>query len=120
MLWFFTWELFSSIIILTVVFTTDVPVFPTKPWQEETLINKKQIYYEHKQNKSLYHLTVVYLNILINIVANEDEVNKAKAYFVFTVSIDSSSSLQDIQGGAEVDGKTWSFHRTHNHHLCQL
>ena len=33
------WELFSSMMILTVVFTTDVPVFPTKLWQEEMLVN---------------------------------------------------------------------------------
>lgn len=29
----------------------------------------------------------------------------AKAYFVFAVSKDATSSLQDVQRGAEVDGK---------------
>ncbi len=39
------------------------------------------------------------------------------AYFVFAVSIDATSSLHDIQGGAEVDGNTGSFRRTRDHHL---
>lgn len=41
----------------------------------------------------------------------------ANAYFVFAVSINTTSSLQDVQGGAEMDGKIWSFYRTDNHHI---
>lgn len=41
-------------------------------------------------------------------------------YFVFAVSKDTMSSLQDVQGGAEVNGKTRPFYHTNNHQLWQL
>lgn len=47
-------------------------------------------------------------------------IEQAMAYFVFAVSIDTASSLQDVQGRAEVDVKTWPINCTNHHHFWQF